>query len=539
MSKLDTDLKNLKKLLEERAKKFTKIKEKNDTKILMDFWKKEYGQNPLDIVVDFIKEKGLKLYGGKALHEHLKKFKRGFYASHEFPDYDVFSPNAWQHAKELANRLHDAGFDYVEAKGSILNDEVHQTYKVGVSLVYVLDLTQLGCVRDKLISGKCDGCGIDREGKCIDTFNYVPANNLLDYKPHKRKETVERKTYDYTTDKGLYPNSLFVCSPDYLKISMNRELSEPLSQPDRLPKVGTRNHLFNHFFKHDASICDPEAYKVSVDKKWKKVLDTIGKWVNKNKLIHFGATSYNFFVKGLKTPHYGAINVADYEVYSPLSEEHANKLLELLEKKYPNYKFKLNRKEQYWKEVDYLSIEILVSDNDKDYNLLIELVDHDKCMPYVQYKGVRYASIDRMKYHFMRASVMRPLVEQGDLNIKNYECMITTLLEIQKKLKTKSKSKYRNIISKCSGDEVSKIVQNLKIKSIQKKLQLQKTKYILDSPKKGYISKITPMPSGELKLPYYPELQKLKKYYTQKRVLTRKGKYKTKLVRARPNRNLA
>ena len=44
---------------------------------------------------------------------------------------------------------------------------------------------------------------------------------------------------------------MFVCSPEYLKISMSRELSEPLSQPDRLPKVGTRNHLFNHFFKFD------------------------------------------------------------------------------------------------------------------------------------------------------------------------------------------------------------------------------------------------------------------------------------------------
>ena len=48
---------------------------------------------------------------------------------------------------------------------------------------------------------------------------------------------------------------MHVCfSPEYLKISMSRELSEPLSQPDRLPKVGTRNYLFNHFFKFDPSV---------------------------------------------------------------------------------------------------------------------------------------------------------------------------------------------------------------------------------------------------------------------------------------------
>ena len=79
-AKLDKDLKKLKKLLEEKTKEFNKIRDSNDTKILIDYWTKEFGKNPLDLVVDFIKEKGLKLYGGKALHEHLVKFNRGFYA---------------------------------------------------------------------------------------------------------------------------------------------------------------------------------------------------------------------------------------------------------------------------------------------------------------------------------------------------------------------------------------------------------------------------------------------------------------------------
>ena len=98
-SKLDRDLKKLKTMLEEKTKIFNKIKEERDTKTLVDYWVGEYGQNPLDLVVAFIKEKGLKLYGGKALHEHLVKFNRGFYDPSEFPDYDVFSPNAWVHAR--------------------------------------------------------------------------------------------------------------------------------------------------------------------------------------------------------------------------------------------------------------------------------------------------------------------------------------------------------------------------------------------------------------------------------------------------------
>ena len=60
------------------------------------------------------------------------------------------------HAKELADRLYNAGNTFVEAKSSILNDEIHQTYKVSVDTVYILDLTQSGCTRDKLYENDCD-----------------------------------------------------------------------------------------------------------------------------------------------------------------------------------------------------------------------------------------------------------------------------------------------------------------------------------------------------------------------------------------------
>jgi len=52
------------------------------------------GNHPIDIVKEFIIEKGLKIYGGLALNELLKKTKNPIYGPNEFPDYDVFSPNA-------------------------------------------------------------------------------------------------------------------------------------------------------------------------------------------------------------------------------------------------------------------------------------------------------------------------------------------------------------------------------------------------------------------------------------------------------------
>ena len=134
--------KKMKAKLESLSDKFDYTKEKEKTKNLILGWKDENNINPLDVVVKFIMDKGLKLYGGLALHEHLKKHKNPIYSSNEFPDYDVFSPNAWEHAKELCNILYNMGFYFVEARSSILNDNKHQTYKVSVDTVYILDLTQ-------------------------------------------------------------------------------------------------------------------------------------------------------------------------------------------------------------------------------------------------------------------------------------------------------------------------------------------------------------------------------------------------------------
>lgn len=548
-AKLDRQLKRLKETLEQKAKEFKEIKEREDTDALIENWIREYGQNPLEIVVDFIKEKGLKLYGGKALHEHLVKFKRGFYEPYEFPDYDVFSPNAWLHAKELADRLNKAGFDFVEAKGSVLNDIAHQTYKVGVGMTYVLDLTQEGCPREDILNDTCGGCGIESEfydnpGKCVDVFNAIPANDLLDYNPQKVGTTPKeyRKTYDFKTDKSLYPDSLFVASPEYLKISISRELSEPLSNPDRLPKVGTRSHLFNHFFKFDDSVCkmgeNDEVYRHSkLTGDLKKVLDFILEWSNKHEFIHYGTYAYNFFIRGEKGVKYPKLNNVDYEMYSPDALIDAVDLVNALNKKFKKYSFKSFDKTQYWKESDAHSSEILM-ENDGNYIYLAELTNYDNCFPYIQYGGVRYVGIEKMLNIYRRAYVMRPLTEAGTVLTKNYECMLDTLNKLYKKKKRiGTKGKFRIVTSQCTGREKSKIVENLRMKSIKKEQQLRETKYILDSPKKGMLTKINPLPKEKLELPYYPAHQKLKQYFRKesdvktKKLVKNGRKQSTKLVK--------
>ena len=500
--------------------------------------------NPFDVVVKFIQDKGLKLYGGQALHEHLKKYKNGFYKKYEFPDYDVFSPNAWEHAKELSNIFYDLGFDYTGTKGSILNDDHHQTYKVEVDMLYILDLTQSGCTPERLRKD-CDACGMDKKGKCFSSFNHIPAINLKTYDPKVRNPKVFRETYDFKKDKAIHPDKMFVCDPDWLKISMYRELTEPLDNPSRLPKVGKRLELFNHYFEYDHEKCDEKDYNKEVQAELIPVLKFIGKFIKEYGLINFGASAYNMFVKN--TPYdnldfNGNQYVSDYKVYTgdKYAALVALDLKEKLDKEFKDLKFNIQEKHEIWKEMDVNSIHINVSNGKKlKFNNIFTVVQNDTCMPYIQYNKVRYVTIDRLKFLYYRAVSLPELFQRTDENPKNYECMLSNLIRLEedfnKKIKGDTKklerSKYRRYVGKCLGDNVGKIIPNL-VKAWGNKMEvLKNTKYILDAPKKDYITKIYPMADKELKLPYKPMEVRIKAHKKYHKDLKTKYKRQSKKIK--------
>jgi hypothetical protein len=511
-------LKKYEKELEKISKNLDKIKKYRETKASLNSWKNHSPSlpNPFIIVRDFIKEKGLKLYGGQALHEHLKKFNKGFYENFEFPDYDVFSPDAWNHAKELTTRLHKMGYGHAEAKGSILNDEHHQTYKVGVDMIYILDLTQVGCTREQMLKKECKHCGETKDKKCISVFNNIPCNDVLKFSSWNY--FVYSEIYDYERDSGFYPNKMFVADPNWLKISMYRELSEPLSNPSRLTKVGKRLELFDSYFKYNHDLCEPELYKKEVNQHLLPVLKYIGNYIKNQQLINFGATAHNFFVKSNK--NIGNIDVCDYQAYSTDPEKHCKKLKEELKKRFPDFTFASHVNIQYWKEVDVESHIINVSKGSLRYNSIVQFTRNQSCMPYIQYNGVRYVSIDRLKYIYFRSLSLREVTKVVDEHPENYACLISNILKEEKRYKTvyprSNRTKFRRFTSKCDGVELNKIQQNLIKMSKDKEKTLKNTKFIIDEPKSGYITKVYPSPGDNLKLPFRPDENKRKKYYTKK-----------------------
>ena len=90
----------------------------------------------MQVVEDFLMDKKLVCYGGTAINNILPKHAQFYNRSVEIPDYDFFSPTAFEHAKELADIFYKKGYDEVEAKTG-----VHQgTYKVFVNFISVADI---------------------------------------------------------------------------------------------------------------------------------------------------------------------------------------------------------------------------------------------------------------------------------------------------------------------------------------------------------------------------------------------------------------
>ena len=221
----------------------------------------------------------------------------------------------------------------------------------------MLDLTQSGCTVKELAEKDCDNCGVSKDGKCISVFNHIPTFNI--YESWKNFEkNIYTKTYNYDTNESYHKNKLFVCEPDWMRISMYRELTEPIDNPGRLVKVSTRLDKLNAAYPTKVKSCDQINYvinkmdnsKHSINLELKKhilkvlgikhkdlknkskidprlnndlmikylydfneVLEHINEYVNNRNLVHYGISAYNFYTKGVKGCK--DIDITDYDVY--------------------------------------------------------------------------------------------------------------------------------------------------------------------------------------------------------------------------------
>jgi hypothetical protein len=93
----------------------------------------------ISIVENFLRKKQLICYGGLSINELLPKQDQFYNKDVEIPDYDFYSPDALNDAKELTDIYIQNGFQEVEAKSG----QHHGTYKVFVNFIPVADITSI------------------------------------------------------------------------------------------------------------------------------------------------------------------------------------------------------------------------------------------------------------------------------------------------------------------------------------------------------------------------------------------------------------
>ena len=191
--------------------------------------KKEFVRSPevqklIEIVEKFLRKKKNICYGGTAINNILPSEDQFYDKSLEIPDYDFFSKNAMDDARELADVYAEAGYEEIEAKSG-----VHKgTYKVFVNYVPVADITQ-----------------IDEE---IFKNMYRESINIL----------------------GIH-----YAPPNYLRMAMYLELSRPAGDVSRWEKVLKRLTLLNKNYPLTGYNCDKVEYQRIMTSLEKEDIDTI------------------------------------------------------------------------------------------------------------------------------------------------------------------------------------------------------------------------------------------------------------------------
>ena len=158
----------------------------------------------ISIVENFIRNNKLVCYGGTAINNILPKQDQFYNKDIEIPDYDFYSSNALNDAKELVDIYIENGFQEVEAKSG----QHHGTYKVYVNFIPVADIT------------------------------YIP-----------------KELFKAIKDDAIKVAGILYAPPNLLRMGMYLELSRPAGDVSRWEKVLKRLTLLNKHYPLRSKEC--------------------------------------------------------------------------------------------------------------------------------------------------------------------------------------------------------------------------------------------------------------------------------------------
>lgn len=200
----------------------------------------------ISVVENFIKNKKVICYGGTAINNILPKQDQFYNKDIEIPDYDFYSPNALNDAKELTDIYVKEGFIEVEAKSG----QHFGTFKVFVNFIPVADITMLP----------------------KELFNAI------------KKEAIRI-------------SGILYAPPNLLRMGMYLELSRPAGDVSRWEKVMKRLTLLNKHYPLSANQCSHVDFqrKMAENKKADEIYDIVQKTLVDQGVVFFGGYALSIY----------------------------------------------------------------------------------------------------------------------------------------------------------------------------------------------------------------------------------------------------
>jgi len=239
-------------------------------------------QQIISIVENFIKRKSLICYGGTAINNILPKEDQFYNKEVEIPDYDFFTSNALNDAKELADIYFKSGLTEVEAKSG----QHYGTYKVFVNFIPVADITN------------------------------VPL-----------------ELYKRLKDESIKVAGIYYAPPNYLRMSMYLELSRPAGDISRWEKVLKRLTLLNKHYPLTAKQCMQVDFQREMFDKLhgQEIYETVKETLINQSVVFFGGYAISLYSKYMpKKLQKQLKKIPDFDVISSEPETTAEIIKERL-----------------------------------------------------------------------------------------------------------------------------------------------------------------------------------------------------------------
>lgn len=386
----------------------------------------------VQIVLDFVKEKKRKVYGGFGLNSVIK-FKNkndAFYAESEIPDIDIYSSSPIEDLVELCDILHSKG--YTDVFGT---EAFHQeTYKIFTKGYNAIDLS------------------------------YVP--------------------------KMIYDNVPFIeiegiryVHPSFATIDFFRMLSEPLFSSWRWRKVFTRLQLIQKYYPIKKVNPDKNILNVYRHKKNNMINDAfsiVEKFILNNDSIYlFGDFAHNKYVEESGIKSISKVDIGTYQIVSTDYKNDAVKLIKELNKEHTKITF--NEYYPFWSLTDY-NVEILC-----DGEVIVKMYDSLKrCCPTQKIKHdggfVHIGSFDYVLLMEMVLGFRQKVLNEPNKK-KYHEIIISNILQMREyyfehnNLTLLDETIFKSFISSCVGETYDPIMQMIQEKKERKENDLPYNKF--------------------------------------------------------------